>query len=300
MHLDLHVSRFDWAGGPAGIGPGVADLAERAEAIGVRTLSFMDHFFQMDWMAPAEDPMLEGYTALGFVAGRTERLRLRLLVTGVTYRHPGLLAKTVTTLDVVSGGRAELGIGAAWYEREHRGLGVPFPPTRRALRAPRGGDPDLPADVERRQRRLRGPALPARRDAVQPDAGEPPAPADPDRRQRRAQDAAARRAVRRRLQHLRRVRRGRAQGRRAAPPLRRRSAATRTRSRSPPCTATCPPDATVDDVVRGAEAFAEVGVSTLVTGAVGDDPAGWLESTFGPAMDRTRRHRAHAVQVTRV
>src|SRR6476646_3443052 len=128
MQLDLHVSRFDWAGGSSGIGPGVAALAERAEAIGVRTLSFMDHFFQMDWMAPAEDPMLEGYTALGFVAGRTSRLRLRLLVTGVTYRHPGLLAKTVTTLDVVSGGRAELGIGAAWYEREHRGLGVPFPP----------------------------------------------------------------------------------------------------------------------------------------------------------------------------
>jgi alkanesulfonate monooxygenase SsuD/methylene tetrahydromethanopterin reductase-like flavin-dependent oxidoreductase (luciferase family) len=73
--------------------------------------------------------MLEGYTALGFVAGATERLRLRLLVTGVTYRYPGLLAKTVTTLDVLSGGRAELGIGAAWYEREHRGLGVPFPPT---------------------------------------------------------------------------------------------------------------------------------------------------------------------------
>src|ERR671933_2224180 len=94
----------------------------------MRTLSFMDHFFQMDRMAPAEDPMLEGYTALGFVAGHTERLRLRLLVTGVTYRYPGLLAKTVTTLDVVSSGRAELGIGAAWYEREHRGLGVPFPP----------------------------------------------------------------------------------------------------------------------------------------------------------------------------
>src|SRR5881392_1721592 len=129
MQLDLHVSRFDWAGGPAGIGPGVGDLAQRAEAIGVRTMSFMDHFFQMDWMAPAEDPMLEGYTALGFVAGRTQSLRLRLLVTGVTYRHPGILAKTVTTLDVVSSGRAELGIGAAWYDREHRGLGVPFPST---------------------------------------------------------------------------------------------------------------------------------------------------------------------------
>src|SRR6266487_703736 len=128
MQLDLHSMRFDWAGGPSGIGPGVADLTQRAEAMGVRTVSFMDHYFQMDWMAPAEDPMLEGYTALGFVAGRTERLRLRLLVTGVTYRHPGLLAKAVTTLDVVSGGRAEFGIGAAWYEREHRGLGVPFPP----------------------------------------------------------------------------------------------------------------------------------------------------------------------------
>ena len=129
MELDLHVHRFDWAGGPTGIGPGVADLAKRAEAMGVQTLSFMDHYFQMDWMAPAEDPMLEGYTALGFVAGVTERLRLRLLVTGVSYRHPGLLAKAVTTVDVLSGGRAELGIGAAWYEREHLGLGVPFPPT---------------------------------------------------------------------------------------------------------------------------------------------------------------------------
>src|SRR4051812_23482101 len=127
MHLDLHVSRFDWAGGDAGIGPGVADLARRAEAIGVRTLSFMDHWFQMDWMAPAEDPMLEGYTALGYVAGCTERLRLRLLVTGVTYRHPGLLAKTVTTLDVLSGGRAELGIGAAGNGRGPPAPGVRFP-----------------------------------------------------------------------------------------------------------------------------------------------------------------------------
>jgi F420-dependent oxidoreductase-like protein len=130
MNLDLHVSRFDWADGPAAIGPGVARLARTAEEAGVRALSFMDHYFQMDRMAPAEDPMLEGYTALGFVAGVTRRLRLRLLVTGVTYRHPGLLAKIVTTLDVLSGGRAELGLGAAWYEREHSGLGVPFPPLR--------------------------------------------------------------------------------------------------------------------------------------------------------------------------
>ena len=90
MHLDLHVSRFDWAGGPAGIGAGVADLSPtRPGALGVRTLSVMDHFFQMEAVAPAEDPMLEGYTALAFVAGRTRALRLRTLVTGVTYRHPG-------------------------------------------------------------------------------------------------------------------------------------------------------------------------------------------------------------------
>jgi F420-dependent oxidoreductase-like protein len=126
VNLDYHIMRFDWAGGPPRIGPGVADLAERAEAMGVRTVSFMDHFFQMDWMAPAEDPMLEGYTALGFVAGRTERVRMRLLVTGVTYRHPGILAKAVTTLDVVSGGRAELGIGAAGYQLEHDALGFEF------------------------------------------------------------------------------------------------------------------------------------------------------------------------------
>ncbi len=88
----------------------------------------MDHWFQMESFATSQDPMLEGYTSLGFVAGQTERISLGLLVTGVTYRYPGLLAKIVTTLDVLSGGRAILGLGAAWYEREHRGLGVPFPP----------------------------------------------------------------------------------------------------------------------------------------------------------------------------
>ena len=128
MHLDLHVPRFTWPGGPASIGPTLTSLAQTAESIGVRTLSVMDHWFQMEAVWPAEEPMLEGYTTLGFVAAKTETLRVRLLVGGVTYRHPGLLAKTITTLDVLSGGRAELGIGAAWYEREHRGLGVPFPP----------------------------------------------------------------------------------------------------------------------------------------------------------------------------
>ena len=88
----------------------------------------MDHFFQMEALAPAEEPMLEAYTTLGYVAAQTQRMTLGVLVTGVMYRYPGLLAKTVTTLDVLSGGRARLGIGASWYEREQRGLGVPVVP----------------------------------------------------------------------------------------------------------------------------------------------------------------------------
>jgi F420-dependent oxidoreductase-like protein len=128
MDLALHVSDFTGAGDPARIAPTLAATARAADTTGFSTLTLMDHFFQMQDLAPATDPMLEGYTALGFLAGQTEHLQLGLLVTGVTYRHPGLLAKTVTTLDVLSGGRALLGIGAAWYEREHLGLGVPFPP----------------------------------------------------------------------------------------------------------------------------------------------------------------------------
>src|SRR6202044_3528339 len=102
--------------------------AEAAEEAGCSTLTMMDHWFQMEGFATAQDPMLEGYTSLGFVAGRTKRMTLGLMVTGVTYRHPGLLAKIVTTLDVLSEGRAQLGIGAAWFEEEHDGLGVPYPP----------------------------------------------------------------------------------------------------------------------------------------------------------------------------
>lgn len=128
MQLGIHVVAFDYPGGAKAVAPTLAKVGEVAESIGASHLSVMDHWFQMDQMAPAEDPMLEGYTTLGFLAARTSTIRLGLLVTGVTYRHPGLLAKIVTTLDVLSGGRAQLGIGAAWYEREHKGLGVPFPP----------------------------------------------------------------------------------------------------------------------------------------------------------------------------
>ena len=128
MELGIHVVSFDYSGGPASIAPTLARVGEVTEAAGATHLSLMDHWFQMDQMAPAEDPMLEGYTALGYLAAHTRTVRLGLLVTGVMYRYPGLLAKIVATLDVLSGGRAQLGIGAAWYEREHLGLGVPFPP----------------------------------------------------------------------------------------------------------------------------------------------------------------------------
>ena len=127
MQLGLHIAHFDWPDAPASIGPRLAEVAKAAEASGISALSVMDHWFQIDAIAPVADPMLEGYTTLGYLAAQTSDIQLRVLVTGVTYRHPGLLAKTLSTLDVLSGGRAELGIGAAWYEREHAGLGVPFP-----------------------------------------------------------------------------------------------------------------------------------------------------------------------------
>jgi F420-dependent oxidoreductase-like protein len=128
MKLAIHYPNFTLPGGPSAIAPTLAATARAAEAGGCSTFTLMDHWFQMESRAPAQDPMLEGYTSLGFLAGQTETMTLGLLVTGVTYRHPGLLAKIVTTLDVLSGGRAMLGIGAAWYEREHLALGVPFPP----------------------------------------------------------------------------------------------------------------------------------------------------------------------------
>jgi F420-dependent oxidoreductase-like protein len=121
---------FDFPGGPAAISPTLARVGAAAEAGGIANISVMDHYFQLTGMGigDAAGPMLEGYTTLGFLAGNTETVQLQLLVSGVTYRHPGLLAKIVSTLDVLSGGRAALGIGAAWYEREHEALGVPYPP----------------------------------------------------------------------------------------------------------------------------------------------------------------------------
>ena len=128
MKLSIHFPNFSLPGGEQAIAPTLAATARAAEEADCGSFTVMDHWFQMEQFAPPQEPMLEGYTTLGFLAGQTSRITLGLLVTGVTYRHPGLLAKTVTTLDVLSGGRAQLGIGAAWYEREHLGLDVPFPP----------------------------------------------------------------------------------------------------------------------------------------------------------------------------
>jgi F420-dependent oxidoreductase-like protein len=128
MRVGIHAVSFNYPGAPESIAPTLAAAARVAEEVGVSAFTLMDHWFQMEQMAPATDPMLEGYTSLGFLAGQTKTMTLGLLVTGVTYRHPGLLAKIVATLDVLAGGRAQLGIGAAWYEREHKGLGVPYPP----------------------------------------------------------------------------------------------------------------------------------------------------------------------------
>ena len=129
MEFGLHIADFTWAGGARALGPALARHVREAEAAGIRRISVMDHFWQIRGLGPAEHEMLEAYSALGFIAAHTERALLHTLVTGVIYREPALLAKQVTTLDVLSGGRVGLGIGAAWNEDESRGLGFDFPPT---------------------------------------------------------------------------------------------------------------------------------------------------------------------------
>jgi F420-dependent oxidoreductase-like protein len=130
MKIGLQIPSFSWPGGPAALAGKLAEIARTAEDAGFASVWVMDHFFQIPMVGKAESEMLEGYAALAHLSAVTRRVKLGTLVTGVTYRHPGVLLKTVTTLDVLSGGRAYLGIGAAWFDREHRGLGVPFPPLR--------------------------------------------------------------------------------------------------------------------------------------------------------------------------
>jgi F420-dependent oxidoreductase-like protein len=129
MKVGLHISDFTWEGGAEELRFRLADIAQRAEQAGVDRISVMDHVWQIGTIGPPEHEMLEAYTTLGWLAAKTERAKLLTMVTAVVYREPGLLAKALTTLDVLSGGRAILGIGAAWNEAEARGLGLLFPPT---------------------------------------------------------------------------------------------------------------------------------------------------------------------------
>jgi F420-dependent oxidoreductase-like protein len=128
MKLGLHISSFTWDGGAPALRLKLGDIAQRAEQGGVDRISVMDHVWQIGPIGPPENEMLEAYTALGFLAAKTDRVKLLAMVTAVVYREPGLLAKAVTTLDVLSGGRAILGIGAAWNADESAGLGLFFPP----------------------------------------------------------------------------------------------------------------------------------------------------------------------------
>ncbi len=128
MKIGLQIPSFTWPGGPSEIGPTLARIVRQADDVGFDSIWVMDHFFQIRGVGRPEDPMLEGMTALGFMAAHSSRARLGLMVGGVHYRLPGLWVKATTTLDVLSGGRAWLGIGAAWNEDESRSLGFPFPP----------------------------------------------------------------------------------------------------------------------------------------------------------------------------
>ena len=129
MELGLHIPNFTYPGGPATLADDLTRVAAAAEQAGFTRLSVMDHLFQIANVGPAEYDMLEAYTTLGFLAARTEKVQLLAWVTAVTYRDPGMLAKMVTTLDVLSKGRAWLGIGAAWNGEEAAGLGLFFPST---------------------------------------------------------------------------------------------------------------------------------------------------------------------------
>jgi F420-dependent oxidoreductase-like protein len=128
MQIGLQLPDFTWPDGPPRLGAQLAEAARTADQGGFEFVAVMDHFFQIGAIGPTENDMLEAYTTLGFLAAHTSRAKLLTLVTGAVYRHPGILAKIISTLDVLSGGRAWLGVGAAWNEEESVGLGIPFPP----------------------------------------------------------------------------------------------------------------------------------------------------------------------------
>ena len=221
MKVGLQIPRFKWPGGEAEIGPRLRDIARTAEEAGFASLWVMDHLWQIPVFGEQPDPMLECYAHSHHLAAVTERVQLGGMVTGVVYRHPGMLVKTATTLDVLSGGRAYFSLGAAWYEDEARGLGIPWP--------------ERSARFEMVEETLRiakqmwsgedsavcGHALPAWGNAGPAAAGLAATPADPGRRQRRAPHLASGRPLCRCLQPAGAPARWRApETGRSAPPLR--------------------------------------------------------------------------------
>ncbi|MCB9115979.1 MAG: TIGR03560 family F420-dependent LLM class oxidoreductase [Caldilinea sp.] len=131
MHVGLQIPSFKYPGGTAAIRPKLKEIVTTAEAGGFYSLWVMDHYYQIKGMfgEAYTDPMLEAYSTLGYFAGLTEKAYLGVLVTGVIYRHPAVLLKMMNTVDILAGGRTYLGIGAAWYEDEAKGYGIPYPPT---------------------------------------------------------------------------------------------------------------------------------------------------------------------------
>ena len=233
FQLDLHVPNFNWPDvAPEDLFEHLANIATTAEDSGFSSISMMDHYHQIPGVGPQTNYMFEGNTMLAALAARTSKAALGLLVGGVMYRNPAALAKITTGIDVISGGRAVLGLGAAWFEDEHNAYGFDFPPLKErfehledALNIARKMFTEDPRD-------LRGHA------PLDPRRDQQPAPAarrhpDPDRRQRREEDAADGRPVRRRLELLRRPRARQAPARRARRPLRDGSAATSARSPRP-------------------------------------------------------------------
>src|ERR1700689_5124752 len=185
MRFGLQIPNFTVGESPAALFAGVVERATAAEETGFDSVWVMDHFFQLPPMGGPSQPMLDSYTLLGALAARTSKVRLGTMVTGVTYRNPAHLAKIVTTLDVISAGRAVLGIGAAWYDVEHEGLGFDFPTAGERLARPGGGPADLPGHVHRGGAAVRRPLLPHHRGAQRAAAGAAGWAAHPHRRWRR-------------------------------------------------------------------------------------------------------------------
>ena len=237
VKFGLQINQFTWPGGAEAIGPTLARVARTADDAGFDSIWVMDHFFQIRGLGPPEAPMLEGQTALGFIAANTERARLGLMVGGIHYRAPGLWVKATTTLDVLSGGRAWFGIGAAWNVLESKGLGFDFPPLKDRfewLEDTLRFAHEMWSEGSGTHGEFTGTHLDGHPRHQFPAVDQPPADPDPRRRWRGAKDPAAGGPIRRRLQHLRsRARVRPSQVRRPARSIASASAGPTTRSSGP-------------------------------------------------------------------